>query len=529
MVKPSVELGAKTAVEKRLELAVFGDDNFNDRFDESDPGSEVEESEYTPALDGENDYEAMQDDQLFMVDDGTLPMEGVEAPTPTKDDDAANACELAELRPAVWHDSDDEKLQISLASAPRLRKLRRTEAEDAVNGTEYVRRLRTQFERVYPIPDWALPPKKRRRARSIDSDASSSDLELNSDAEGIAMSADPLKALLRSSQSYAKTRKTSVRAPAKLDIKRLRDANHQAPSASAIQTLSFHPSYPLMMTGGYDRTLRVYHIDGKLNTPASSLYLKKVPIESAEFHPDGRRVFIGGKRKYFHIWDLETGAVEKVSRTYGHEGMQSSMVKLSLSKSGEYLALVGSSGWVNLLSATTGQWLDAFKITRGVSDLVWHADGNLTVANIGAELWEYSVAHRRVVRTWTDDGGMSTTKIAVGGQGDRWFAVGSKSGIVNVYDRTQDASAQPKAYRTLKHITVAVHCLAFSGDGQILAMAGRAKKDVLKMVHLPTATVYQNWPTQNTPLGKIGSLAFSPGAEMFAVGNEVGRVTLWSI
>jgi U3 small nucleolar RNA-associated protein 18 len=44
----------------------------------------------------------------------------------------------------AWHDSDDERIQVSLASNNRLRKLRRTEDEDVINGKEYSRRLRQQ-------------------------------------------------------------------------------------------------------------------------------------------------------------------------------------------------------------------------------------------------------------------------------------------------------------------------------------------------------------------------------------------------
>jgi U3 small nucleolar RNA-associated protein 18 len=44
----------------------------------------------------------------------------------------------------VWEDSDDERILVSLASNPRLRKLRLMESEDLVNGKEYTERLRRQ-------------------------------------------------------------------------------------------------------------------------------------------------------------------------------------------------------------------------------------------------------------------------------------------------------------------------------------------------------------------------------------------------
>lgn len=62
----------------------------------------------------------------------------------------------------AWVDSDDERNTVSLASNPRLRKLRITESEDIINGKEYAKRLRRQFERLHPVPEWANPSPTRR-------------------------------------------------------------------------------------------------------------------------------------------------------------------------------------------------------------------------------------------------------------------------------------------------------------------------------------------------------------------------------
>lgn len=47
-------------------------------------------------------------------------------------------------RAPAWHDSDDERLRISLLGSNKLKKLRKTENEDVVSGTVYERRLRSQ-------------------------------------------------------------------------------------------------------------------------------------------------------------------------------------------------------------------------------------------------------------------------------------------------------------------------------------------------------------------------------------------------
>ena len=148
-----------------------------------------------------------------------------------------------------------------------------------------------------------------------------------------------------------------------------------------------------------------------------------------------------------------------------------------------------------------------------------------------------------------DEGAVGTTVIALGGEsgrkrlgGDRWAAIGSSSGIVNIYDRREwsmhdnstgarDPSIPrtPKPARTLDQLTTPTSHLVFSADGQMLVMASRWKHDALRIVHLPSCTVYRNWPTSRTPLGRVSSVALSPDGGLLAVGNEQGKIRLWEI
>lgn len=48
-------------------------------------------------------------------------------------------------RPALWHDDDDDVVQVSLKDKNRTRKLRREEDEDVISGTEFNKRLRLQY------------------------------------------------------------------------------------------------------------------------------------------------------------------------------------------------------------------------------------------------------------------------------------------------------------------------------------------------------------------------------------------------
>lgn len=151
-------------------------------------------------------------------------------------------------RPAVWEDSDDERLTVSLAGHQRLRKLRLTESEDLINGKEYVRRLRRQYLRLHPTPNWANPNfigKERKRAGSMDSDDDFSGVDEMDTDDDTELSAQPLAKLLRSAGDLIRENEdNTVGGTRKLrqeviDIQRLKDVGGNQPvSTSSIATKS---------------------------------------------------------------------------------------------------------------------------------------------------------------------------------------------------------------------------------------------------------------------------------------------------
>ena len=241
------------------------------------------------------------------------------------------------------------------------------------------------------------------------------------------------------------------------------------------------------------------------------------------------------------------------------------MEDFSISPNGKFMALKGSArkggGVINILDAYTLQWVAQARIESrgGIADFVWWGDGKgLTIAGKNGEITEWSIDEQRTVARWMDEGAIGTTVIALGGRsgrdgwigGDRWVALGSSSGIVNIYDRRAWSSNPTKAdaedddnsgvppnpspVRALDHLTMPTSHLVFSPDGQLLAMASRWKRDAMRLVHLPSCTVYRNWPTSNTPLGRITAVAWGRGEReeaeaLLAVANEQGKIRLWEV
>jgi WD40 repeat protein len=214
------------------------------------------------------------------------------------------------------------------------------------------------------------------------------------------------------------------------------------------------------------------------------------------------------------------------------------------------MGLVGSSkkggGIVNILDANTTQWIAAARIEgkNGVADFAWWRDGEgMTIAGKGGEVGEWSIQSRSFVALWHDHGAVGTSVLTLGGKtgqnqlgGDRWVVIGSSSGIVNIYDRQPwvekgaiKIPERPEPRRVLEQLTTPTSCLEISPDGQLLVISSKWKKDALRLIHLPSCTVYRNWPTVQTPLGRVTSVAFNAGSDLLAVGSEQGKIKMWEI
>ncbi len=243
------------------------------------------------------------------------------------------------------------------------------------------------------------------------------------------------------------------------------------------------------------------------------------------------------------------------------------MEAFRLSPCGRYIALLASvrkgGGVISVLGANTRQWIAEARLDsrNGIADFCWWRDGGgLTILGRDGSIGEWSGASERFVGLWRDEGSVGAIVLALGGSqgpdalgGDRWVAVGSRSGIVNLYDRSELLETPPPAgeedvgeqqqegqtglwikekptpTRRFEQLVTPITVLAFAPDGQLFAFGSQQTKDALRLVHLPSCTVYRNWPTDQTPLGRITAVAFGRQSGLLAVGNDVGKIRLWEI
>ncbi|KAL6178459.1 hypothetical protein ACLB2K_049977 [Fragaria x ananassa] len=127
-----------------------------------------------------------------------------------------------------------------------------------------------------------------------------------------------------------------------------------------------------------------------------------------------------------------------------------------------------------------------------------------------------------------DEGCINGTSLCTSPNGSL-FAAGSDSGIVNIYNRDEVLGGKRKPIKTIENLTTKVDFMKFNSDAQILAICSSMKKNSLKLVHVPSYTVFSNWPPQRQVLHYPRCLDFSPGGGFMAVGNAAGKVLLYKL
>ncbi|KAJ4912024.1 U3 small nucleolar RNA-associated protein 18-like protein [Raphanus sativus] len=107
------------------------------------------------------------------------------------------------------------------------------------------------------------------------------------------------------------------------------------------------------------------------------------------------------------------------------------------------------------------------------------------------------------------------------------FASGTDRG--NVYKKCEFVGGKRKPMKTVENLTCQVDFLKFNHDAQILAIGSRMEEKSVKLVHVPSLTVFSNWPPQERNMRYPRCLDFSPGSGFMAMGNSEGKVLLYQL
>ena len=152
----------------------------------------------------------------------------------------------------------------------------------------------------------------------------------------------------------------------------------------------------------------------------------------------------------------------------------------------------------------------------------------------GGEIYVWDLKAQECVHRFADDGSVRGTALAVS-KNNRYLAAGSDSGVVNIYNRNAlmdgggSNGGRPQPEKVVLNLTTAVTSVKFNPTSELLCVASELKENAVKMVHLPSMTVYQNFPSLNYNLKRVNCVDFSLSGGYMSMGNNRGAANLYRL
>uniref|UniRef100_D3ZNH2 UTP18 small subunit processome component n=1 Tax=Rattus norvegicus TaxID=10116 RepID=D3ZNH2_RAT len=417
---------------------------------------------------------------------------------------------LSQKKP-VWVDEDDEDEEIVDMMNNRFRKdMMKNASESKLSKDKLQKRLKEEFQHAMGgVPDWAEPGSKRKTSSDDESEEDEDDL-------------------LQRTGNFISTSTSLPRGI--LKMKNCRPANAERPTTARISSVQFHPGAQVVMVSGVDHAISLFQVDGKTNPKIQSIYLEKFPIFKACFSANGEEVLATSMHsKVIYVYDMIAGKLIPVHQV---RGLKEKIVKrFEVSPDGSFLLISGIAGFSHLLSMKTKELIGSMKINGRISASTFSSDSKRIYTSSGnGEVYVWDVNSRKCINRFLDEGSLYGLSIAASKNG-QYVACGSKSGVVNIYN--QDSCLQqtnPKPIKAIMNLVTGVTSLAFNPTTEILAVASRKMKEAVRLVHLPSCTVFSNFPVyKKSTLSRVQTMDFSPRGGYFALGNEQGKALLYRL
>lgn len=145
------------------------------------------------------------------------------------------------------------------------------------------------------------------------------------------------------------------------------------------------------------------------------------------------------------------------------------------------------------------------------------------------EIYMWDLNSRVCINKAIDDGCLSSASVAVS-PSSQFLATGSKQGVVNIYDLNSVLKNRfPKPLKIVLNLVTPISSLKFNATSEILSMASEFKDNAFKMIHLPSFTVFSNFPTFQTVIHNPLAIDFSPASGFLGISNNKGNAYLYRL
>lgn len=415
-------------------------------------------------------------------------------------EDDSDEDESEELKPA-WVDEDDDGIDVGFALRSQGRK---NLPKGGVNSrsNKYSNLLKHKYISIVGTPKWAML--KREKSENSDSDDE----------------------ILQTCGFIHKKLRQSLQ-PNKLEFKKLKDLNcetyNEGPYVSSVE---FHPTSSVGLVTGNNGIATLFAVDGKRNNKLHSMAFEKFPITCARLSADGNEAVLGSRKSHIFVYDLMEASGRRVDLPKG----LTTFNNFIMSPDSKYIAAAGKWGEVFILSSKTKEKLFILKQNSEVTALAFNPQSTLLYGHSDSgEVTIWDMNTRRVKHKFTDDGCIRGSTIAISSS-NQYLATGSAEGVVNLYNLDETlAKKMPTPRKSIFNLTTSITNLKFNYASEILALSSSDIENSVRLLHIGSNTVFNDFPTFGTKLGLITSLNFSPGSGYLALGNKKSTVALYRL
>ncbi|CAF1286179.1 unnamed protein product [Rotaria sp. Silwood1] len=420
-----------------------------------------------------------------------------------------------ESKKPAWIDS--EEVTEEIVREPNFNQMCPRKRRKITTG-EYETKLKFEYERVMGRPSWA------EKLLNKTTDADDSDEEL-----------------FRRTGNYL-TKSTVLRAGT-IDCLRCADFKHDVAHSKLLRSVEFHPTARILLTAGRSQYLNLYQVDGKKNERIQSLFFDRFSINTTHFSQDGNQVIVTGDRNFFKVYDMIEGKIMQIPMMRGFEER---LGKFELTPDGSLIVFINRNGQLHFVSAKSKELIDSTQLSGNINTVTFRHDSELMFAS-GDEgiVTVFDMRRRAAIHRFVDDGSYSTTNMSVSPNqqylitGDcansffslNFIAFSQKSGIVNVYSYDDVfKNGEPKPIKYLKNLTTPIQNIKINSSSELLAINSYHLPRAVRLIHMPTLTVYENFPEfHDKKIQIVNALDFSPNSGFLTLGNNNGKVLLYRL
>lgn len=387
----------------------------------------------------------------------------------------------------AWEDQDDKNISIDITLSSRTKKLGN---ETFLSGLDYTNKLRDIYTTFYQ-PSWT----------SVNIEQSA------------------LSKLFSTSKSILSDKTVSLQAK-NIEITQLPHANSQSYSKSVITTSHFQDN--LLILTGKDKRLRIFEIDD--NKLQSSVCFKDLPITNSQLYNNS--VYVSGSRPYYYIYNINNQSSHRIPYINGYTGLP--LGKMKISPDNKSVVFLGNNGKIMVVSTQSNKLLYELKMNSKGNGVCFTDDHTLICGGDDGDIYIWDLNMRRCIRRFSDEG---TIKITCMESSGNLLAVGSNTGVVNLYDtNAQEFSGdEPKPIKSVMNLTTSVEGVVFNPTSEVLAIYSKWKANAVKLLHTPSMTVFANWPSFKDHLKFPMTCAFNSTSELLTIGNDEGVALLYKL